>query len=152
MELNGNDPDAGKDRGQEEKGVIEDKIVVDGITDSMDTSQCSTQASLYITNSQSLFKLKSIKSGMPLNHLILWVPYSSCLQSLPGSLPMNRFFASGGRSIRVSASESVLPMNIQDWFPLGWTGWISLQSKGLSRGFSNTTDQKHQVFGAQLSL
>ena len=64
---------------------------------------------------------------------------------------MNQFFASGGQSIGVSASASVLPMNIQNWFPLGWTGWISLQSKGLSRVFSNTTVQKHQFFGAQLS-
>ena len=65
---------------------------------------------------------------------------------------MSHFFASGGQSIGVSASTSVLPMNIQDWSPLGWTGWISLQSKGLSRVFSNTTAQKHQFFGAQLSL
>ena len=64
----------------------------------------------------------------------------------------SQFFASGGQSIRVSASTSVLPMNIQDWFPLGWTGWISLQSKGLSRVFFNTTFQKHQFFGTQLSL
>ena len=69
-----------------------------------------------------------------------------------GSFPMSQFFASGGESIGVSASASVLPMNIQDWFPLGWTGWISLQSKGLSRVFSNTTVQKHQFFSAQLSL
>ena len=70
-------------------------------------------------------------------------PFSSCLQSFPasGSFPMSLFFTSGGQSIRVSASASVLPMNIQAWFPLGWTGWISLQSKGLSRGFSNTTIQ-----------
>ena len=81
------------------------------------------------------------------------IPSSSCLQSFPasGSFPMSQFFTSGGRSIGVSASVSVLPMNIQDWFPLGWTGWISLQSKGLSRVFSNTTVQKHQFFGAQLS-
>ena len=81
------------------------------------------------------------------------VPFSSCLQSCPasGSFPMSQFFTSGGQSIRVSASASVLPMNIQDWSPLGWTGWISLQSKGLSRVFSNTTVQKHQLFGAQLS-
>ena len=65
---------------------------------------------------------------------------------------MSQFFASDGQSIAVSASASVLPMNIQDWFLLGWTGWISLQSKGLSRVFSNTTVQKHQFFGAQLSL
>ena len=82
------------------------------------------------------------------------VPFSSCLQSCPasGSFPMTQFFASGGPSIGISASKSVLPMYIQDWSPLGWTGWISLQSKGLSRVFSNTTVQKHQFFGAQLSL
>ena len=82
------------------------------------------------------------------------VPFSSHLQSFPasGSFPMSQFFTSGGQSIRVSASPSVLPMNIQDWFPLGWTGWISFQSKGLSRVFSNTTVQKHQFFSAQLSL
>ena len=81
------------------------------------------------------------------------IPFSSCPQSSPasGSFQMGQLFASGGQSIGVSASTSVLPMNIQDWFPLGWTGWISLQSKGLSRGFSNTTVQKHQFFGTQLS-
>ena len=78
----------------------------------------------------------------------------SCLQSFPvsGSFPMSQFFASGGQSIGVSASASVLPINIQDWSPLGWTGWISLQSKGLSRVFSNTTVPKHQFFSAQPSL
>jgi len=82
------------------------------------------------------------------------IPFSSCLQSFPasGSFPMSEFFALSDQSIGVSASASVLPMNIQDWFPLGWTGWISLLSKGLSRGFSNTTVQKHQFFSAQLSL
>ena len=82
------------------------------------------------------------------------IPFSSCLQSFPASesLQMSQFFASGGQSVGVSASISVLPMNIQDWFPLGWTGWISLKSKGLSIVFSNTTVQKHQFFGAQLSL
>ena len=82
------------------------------------------------------------------------VPFSSCFQSFPasGSFQMSQFFASGGQSIAVSASASVLPMNIQDWSPLGWTGWISLQSKGLSRVFSNTTVQKYQFFGSQLSL
>ena len=76
----------------------------------------------------------------------------SCPQSFPasGSFPMRQFFASGGQNIRVSAS--VLPMNIQDWLPLGWTGWISLKSKGLWRVFSNTMVQKHQFFGTQLSL
>ena len=80
------------------------------------------------------------------------VPFSSHLQSFPasGSFPVSQFFAPGGQSI--GASASVLPMNIQDWFPLGWTGWISLQSKGLSRVFSNTTVQKHQFFSSQLSL
>ena len=74
------------------------------------------------------------------------IPFSSCLQSFPtsGSFPMSQLFAWGGQSIGVSASASVLPMNTQDWSPLGWTGWISLQSKGLSRVFSNTTVQKHQ--------
>ena len=82
------------------------------------------------------------------------VPFSSSPQSFPasGSFPMSQFFALGGQSIGVSASTSVLPMNIQDWSPLGWTGWISLQSKGVSRVFSNTTVQKHQFFCAQLSL
>ena len=82
------------------------------------------------------------------------VPFSSNLQSFPasGSFPVSQFFASGGQRIGVSASPSVLPVTTQDWFPLGWTGWISLQSKGLSRVFSNTTVQKHQFFGAHLSL
>ena len=82
------------------------------------------------------------------------VPFSSCPQSFPawGSFQMSQLFTSGGQSIGVSASTSVLPMNTQDWSPLGWTGWISLQSKGLSRVFSNTTVQKHQFFGTQLSL
>ena len=82
------------------------------------------------------------------------VPFSFCLQSFPASrsFQMSCLFASGGQSIGVSASASVLPMNAQDWFPLWWTGWISLQSKGLSSVFSKTTDQKHQFFGAQLSL
>jgi len=82
------------------------------------------------------------------------IPFSSCVQSFPasGSLLISWFFTSGGQIIGASASSSVLPINIQDWFPLGWTGWISLQSKGLSRVFSNTTVQKHQFFGTQLSL
>ena len=82
------------------------------------------------------------------------IPFSSHLQSFPasGSFSVSLFFASGGQSTGVWASALVLPMNIQDWFPLGWTGWISLQSKGLSRIFSNTTVQKHQFFCAQLSL
>ena len=82
------------------------------------------------------------------------VPFSSCLQSFPasGSFLASHLFQSGGQSIRVSASTSVLPMNIKDWFPLGWTGWISWLSKGLSRVFSNTTAQQHQFFSTQLSL
>ena len=82
------------------------------------------------------------------------VPFASCPQSLPasGSFLMSQLFAWGGQSIGVSASESVLPMNTQDWSLLGWTSWISLQSKGLSKVFSNTTVQKHQFFSAQLSL
>ena len=82
------------------------------------------------------------------------IPFSSCRQSFPssGTFPMSQFFASGGQRIGVSASASVLPMTIQDWFPLEWTGWISLLSKGLSRVFSNTTLQKHQFFATQPSL
>ena len=81
------------------------------------------------------------------------VPFS-CLQSFPasGSFPMSQLFASGGQSTGASASTSVLPMNTQDWSPLEWIGWTSLQSKGLSKVFSNTTDQKHQFFSTQLSL
>ena len=82
------------------------------------------------------------------------VPFSSCPQSFPasGSFPVTQLFTSGGQSIGISASVPVLPLNIQDWFPLAWTGLISLQSKGLSRVFSNTTVQKHQFFTIQLSL
>ena len=113
------------------------------------TATC--QASLSITNSQSLLKLMSTESVMPSNQRLMpstsVLPFSS-LQSFPasGCFPMSQFFESGGQSIRVSASTSVLPLNIQDWFLLGWTGGISLQSKGLSRVFSNTTVQKHQFF------
>ena len=94
------------------------------------------------------------ESVMPSNHLIPVGPFSSCPQSFPtsGSFQMSQLFASGDQSMGVSASTSVLPMNTQDWFPLGWIGWISLQSKGLSRVFSNTTVQKDQFFCAQLSL
>ena len=81
-------------------------------------------------------------------------PFSSCLQTFPpsGSFPMSQLFTSGVQNVGVSGLASVLPMNIQDWFPLGWTGWISLQSKGILRVFFNTTGQKHQFFGTQLSL
>ena len=116
------------------------------------TAAC--QASLSITNSQSLPKRMSIKLVMASNHLTLCHP----LLLLPSIIPSIRVFSSdsvfstGGQSIGASASASVLPMNIQDWFHLGWTGWISLQSKGLSRVFSNTIVQKHQFFSAQLYL
>ena len=94
------------------------------------------------------------RSVMPSNHLILCFPLLLLPSIFPSirSFPMSQFFASGGQSIGVSASASVLPMNIQDWFPWGWTGWISLQSMGLSRVFPKTTVQKHQFFGFQLSL
>ena len=87
-----------------------------------------------------------------IHRLILCHPFSTCTQSFPasGSFPVSRLLASVGQSIGVSASTSVLSVNTQDWSPLGWTGWISLQSKGLSRVFSNTTVQKHQFFGAQI--
>ena len=116
------------------------------------TAAC--QASLSITTSWSLLKLTSIESVMLSNHLILCCSFSSFLQSFPasGSFPVGQFFASDGQGVGASASASVLPMNIQDWFPLGWTALVSLQSKGLSRVFSNTIVQKHQFFYAQLSL
>ena len=98
------------------------------------------QAFLSITNSQSLLKYMSIELVMSSNISSSLIPFSSCLQSCPASGSF-QFFASGGSSIGVSASTSVFPMNIQDWFPLGWTGWISSQPKGLSRVFSNTTVQ-----------
>ena len=111
------------------------------------------QASLSIINSRNLPKLMSIESVRPSNHLILCYP----LLSLPSIFPSirvfsNELFAWGGQTIGVSASTSVPPMNTQDWSPLGWIGWISLQSKGLSSVFSNSTVQKHQFFGTQLSL
>ena len=112
------------------------------------------QASLSITNSWSFLKLMSIESVMPSNHLILCRPLLLLPSSFPasGSFQMSQHSKSGGQSIGVSASASVLPMNTQDRSPLGWTGWISLQSMGLSRVFSSTTVQKNQFFGAQLSL
>ena len=112
------------------------------------------QASLSITNSRSLPKLMSMSRWCHPTISPSVVPFSSCPQSFPasGSFPMSQPFASGGPSIGVSASTPVLPMNTQDWSPVGWTGWISLKSKGLSRVFSNTTVQKHQFFSPQLSL
>ena len=110
------------------------------------------QSSLSINNSRNLLKLTSFESVTPPTFSSSVVSFSSCLRSVPasGSFQMTQFFTSGGQSNGVSAS--VLPMNIKDWFLLGWTDWMSLQSKGLSRIFSNTTDQKHQFFGAQLSF
>ena len=111
------------------------------------------QASLSITNSCSSFKLTSIESMMPSSHLILCPPLL-LLPPIPPSIrvfPMSQLFTWGGQITGVSASASVLTMSTQDWSYLGWTGWISLQSKGISRVFSNTTAQKHQFFGAQLS-
>ena len=112
------------------------------------------QASLSFTNSQnysnscpsSWWCYPTISSSV--------TPFSSHLQSFPasGSLPMSQFFTSGGQSIGVSTLTSVFPMNTQNWSPLGWTGWISLQPKGLSRVFSSTTVEKHKFFSAQLSL
>ena len=111
------------------------------------------QASLSITNFWSSPKLMSIESVMPSTISSSVVPFFSCPQSFPasGSFQMSQLFTSGGQSIRVSALLSVLPVNTQDWSPLGWTGWISLQSKGLSRVFSNTTVQKHRFFGFRLN-
>ena len=119
------------------------------------TAAC--QPSLSITNSQSLLKLMSIRLVMPSNHLILCgsLVFLPSIFPASGSFQMSQFLASGGPSIGVSASPSIhifIPMNIQNWFSLGWTGWLSLQSKGLARVFYNITVQKHQFFGAQLSL
>ena len=116
------------------------------------TAAC--QASLSFTIFQSLLKFMSIELVMPSNHLSSVIPFSSCPQSFSASesFPVSWLFASGGRTIEASASAPVLPMNIQDWFPLGLTGLISLQSMGLSRVFSITTVQKNQLFSAQLSL
>ena len=111
------------------------------------------QASLFITKTQSLLKLMSIHLVMLSNHLILFSPFPLAFNlSSIKSFPMSRFYTSGGQSIGVSSSISVLTMNIQGWSPLEWTGLISLQSKELSKVFSNTTVQKHQFFSAQLSL
>ena len=115
---------------------------------------CSTPCSLSITNSQSYSNSCPLSWWCHPTISSSVLPFSSCLQSFPatGSFQMSQFFTAGGQSIGISGSASLLPMNIQNWFPLGWIGWISLQSKGLSRVFSNTTLQKHQFFGAQLSL
>ena len=112
------------------------------------------QASLSITNSRAFSNSCPLSQWCHPTISSSVVPFSSCPQSFPasGSFPVSQFFASGDHSIGISASASVLQVNIQDWFPWGWTGLISLESKGLSRVFSNTTVQKHQFFSAQLSL
>ena len=112
------------------------------------------QPSLSITNSQSLPKPMSIESVMPSSHLILCRPLLFLPSIFPRIrvFPMSQLFARGGQSIAVSASTSVLPMNNQDWSPLGWTAWISLQSNGFLEVFSNTTFQKHQFSRNQPSL
>ena len=111
------------------------------------------QASLSITNSQSSLRCPLSQWCHPAISSSV-VPFSSCPQSLPaaGSFPVSQLFAWGSQNIGVSASASVLPPNIQNWLLLGWTCWISLQSKGLERVFTNTTLQKHQFFSTQLSL
>ena len=120
---------------------------------SSSSSTAALQASLSITNSQRLLKFMSVELVMPSNYLFLCHP----LLLLPSIFPIIRVFSnetvllSGGQSIGVSASASAISINIQDCFPLGWTDWISLQSKGLSRVFSNPRVQKHQFFGTQLS-
>ena len=112
------------------------------------------QASQSITNSQPLLNLISIESMMPSNHLILCYHLLLPPSIFPRirSFQLSRVFPSGGQSTGVSALASCLPQNTQDWSPLRWIGWVSLQSKGLSRVFSNTTVQKHQFFSTQLSL
>ena len=119
-----------------------------------DPMDCSTPGLPIHDQLLEFTQLMSIELVTPSSHIILCCPLSSCLQSFPasGSFPTSQFFTSGGQNARVSASASVLPMNIQHWFPLEWTSWISLQSKGLSRVISNTTVQKHQFFSAQLFL
>ena len=102
--------------------------------------------------SQSLLKLRSIELVMLSHPLLPSSPLALSLFPASASFQMSQFFTSGGQRIGASASASVLPMTIQDWFPLGWTGWLSLQSKGLSRVFSNTTVQKHQFFSTQPTI
>ena len=122
------------------------------MSDSAASWTAACQASMSITNSQSLLKLMSVESVMSSSHLVLCHPLLLLIPSFPalGSFLMSQQFASGGQSIRASAS--VLLMNIQDWFPLGLTDWTFLQSKGLTSIFSNTTVQKCQSFGTQSSL
>ena len=143
--LIGKNSDAGRDSGQEEKGTTEDEMA--GWHHWLDGRESQSTPGVYSNSCPlSWWCQPTISFSV--------VPFSSCLQSFPasGSFQMSQLFASDGQSIGVSASTSVCPINTQDWSHLGWTGWISLQSKGLSRVFSNTTVQKHQFFGTQLSL
>ena len=132
-------------------------VVYDSSFSSVQSLRYVRLFSLSIIDIQNLLKLMPIKLVIMSNHLILCRPFSSCLQSFPmtfsqWSFPMTQFFTSGGQSIWVSGSALILRTIIQDWFPLGLTGFISLQSKGLSRVFSNTIVQKHQCFVSQLSF
>ena len=124
------------------------------VSDSATPRTAVRQASLSITNSQSLLKFMSIESVMPSNHLILCRPLLLQPSIFPSIslFPMSQLFTSGGQSIGVSASALVLPMNIQDWFPLGWIGWNSLHSKGLSRVFFSPTPQFKSINSLVLSF
>ena len=137
------------------RGVYEACCLVAKICSTLcDSVDCSMPCFHVLRHSWSRLKLMSIEAVMPSSHLILCCHFCSCLQSFPawGSFPMSWLFTSGYQSIGASASASVILINIHDWFPLGLTGLISLQSKGLSRVFSNTIVQKHQFFGTQPSL
>ena len=133
--------------------IRSDQISCSVMSTLWDHMNCSTPGLLSITNSQSSLRLTSIESVMPSSHLILCRPLLLLPQSLPASefFPMSQHFARGGQSTGVSALASFLPKKSQGWSPSEWTGWISLQSKGLVRVFSNTTVQKHQFFSTQPS-
>ena len=142
---------------------LEEKLWPTSVQFSSDAQSCpilcdpmiaTGQATLFITNSQSYSNSCPLSWWCHPTIASSVVPFSSCFQSFSasGSFPVSQLFTWGGQSTEVSASTSVLPVNTQDWSPLGWTGWISLQSKGLSRVFSNTTVQKHKFFGAKMSL
>ena len=141
-------------RREKEMGKLRPLVIVESISRVrlFATPWHSTPGFLFFTISWSLLKLMSIKSVMPSNHLVLYHPFLLLPLIFPSIKVFSNEFASSGQSIWASASASVLPMNIQGWFPLGLIGLISLQSKGLSRVFSKTTVQKHQFFGAQLYL
>ena len=130
------------------RSVVSNSLRPHGLQHLMDRLPCPSPTPEVYSNSCSLSRWchPTISSSV--------FPFSSHLKSFPAprSFQMSQFFTSGGQSIGVTISASVLPMNIQDWFPLRWSGWISLLSKGLSRVFSNTTVQKHQFFGAQPSF